>query len=93
MISNFSKNIFSDMFSALYRRSRPEVFCKKSVLRNFVKFTGKHQCQILFFNKVAGLRSQFSCEFCEISKNTFYYKTPPVATSVYNIPTCGSSLI
>ena len=34
--------------------SRPEVFCKKGVLRNFAKFTGKHLCQGLFFNKVAG---------------------------------------
>ena len=25
------------------------------VLRNFTKFTGKHLCQSLFFNKVAGL--------------------------------------
>ena len=24
----------------------------------------------------------FSCEFCKISKNTFPYRTPPVATSV-----------
>ena len=24
-----------------FRSSRPEVFCKKGVLRNFVKFTGK----------------------------------------------------
>ena len=29
---------------------------KKGVLRHFVKFTGKHLCQSLFFNKVAGLR-------------------------------------
>ena len=36
--------------------SRPEVFCKKGVLRNFAKFTGKHLCQSFFFNKVAGLR-------------------------------------
>ena len=39
-----------------YRSSRPEVFCKKGVLRNFAKFTGKRLCQSLFFNKVAGLR-------------------------------------
>ena len=32
------------------------MFCKKGVLRNFKKFTGKHLCQSLFFNKVAGLR-------------------------------------
>ena len=36
------------------RSSRPEVFCKKGVLRNSAKFTGKHLCQSLFFNKVAG---------------------------------------
>ena len=28
-----------------------EVFCKKKVLRNFAKFTGKHLCQSLIFNK------------------------------------------
>ena len=27
----------------------------KKGVRNFRKFTGKHLCQILFFNKVAGL--------------------------------------
>ena len=39
-----------------YKNSRPGVFCKKDVLRNFAKFTGKHLCQSLFFNKVACLR-------------------------------------
>ena len=39
------------------RSSRLEVSFKKSVLRNFAKFTGKHLCQSLFFNKVAGLRA------------------------------------
>ena len=34
------------------RNSRPEMFCKKVILRNFVKFTGKHLCQRLFFDKV-----------------------------------------
>ena len=41
------------------RSSHPEVLCKKVVLRNFTKFTGKpgkHLCQSLFFNKVAGMR-------------------------------------
>ena len=33
------------------------MFCKKDVLRNFAKFTGKHLCQSLFLNKVAGLRA------------------------------------
>ena len=35
---------------------------KKVVLRNFAKFTGKHLCQSLFFNKFAGLRPQ-PCNF------------------------------
>ena len=38
------------------RSSRPEVFCKEGVLRNFARFTGKQLCQSLFFNEVAGLR-------------------------------------
>ena len=61
------------------KSSRPEVFCKKVVLRNFAKFTGKHRCRNPFFNK--GPRSATfltkdtpiqlrSCEFCEIFKNT-----------------------
>ena len=25
-------------------KTRPQVFCKKGVLRNFAKFTGKHLC-------------------------------------------------
>ena len=39
-----------------------EVFCKKDVLRNSEKFTGKHVCQSLFFNKVVGLKTQ-ACNF------------------------------
>ena len=33
----------------------PEVVYVKRCLKNFAKFTGKHLCQSLFFNKVAGL--------------------------------------
>ena len=32
-------------FSNHYRSSRPKMFCKKGVLKNFTKFTGKHLCQ------------------------------------------------
>ena len=39
-----------------FSSSPPEVLCKKDVLRNFAKFTGKHLYQSLFFNKVAGLQ-------------------------------------
>ena len=51
-----------------YRSSHPEVFCKKGILRNFAKFTGKNLSQTL--------AQVFSCEFCQISKNTFYTEHP-----------------
>ena len=42
---------------AFLRSSRPDVFHKKGgVLRNFAKFTRKHLCQRLFFNKIADHR-------------------------------------
>ena len=37
------------------RCSRPEVFCKKGVYKSFARLTGKHLCQNLFLNKIAGL--------------------------------------
>ena len=67
------------------------MFCKKGVLRNFAKFTGKHLYQSLFLTKLQTrvtscnlikkktLVQVFYSEFCELSKNTFFYKTPPVA--------------
>ena len=64
------------------RSSRPEVLCKKGVLKYIAKVTGKHLCQNLFFNKIAGLRPAtllketlarvLSCEFCDIFKNNFF---------------------
>ena len=63
---------YYNSFRAKYRRSLPDVFSKKGVLRNFAKFTGKRLC----FHR---LTKVFFCEFCEISKNTFLHRTPPVA--------------
>ena len=55
-------------------------------IKNFKKFTGKHLCQSLFFNKVfikkETLAQVFSCKFCETSKNTFSCRTPPVAATI-----------
>ena len=74
------------------RSSRAEALREKCVFRNFAKSTEKHLRQSLFFNKVAGLKSTtlfkkatlaqvFSCEFCEISYNTFSYRALPVDDS------------
>ena len=38
------------------RSSHQRCFIRKGVLKNFAKFTPKHLCLSLFFNKVAGLR-------------------------------------
>ena len=76
------------------RSSRVEVFSKTDFPKNLAKFTGKPLCWSLFFNKVVGLRlatllkkrlcTGFPSEFCEISQNTFSYRTPPVAASASN---------
>ena len=52
---------------SLFRNTRPEVFCKKGVLRNFTKFTGKHLHQSLFFNKVAVLAPMPKCDFNKVA--------------------------
>ena len=44
-------------------------------------FLIKLQSQACNFIKKETLAQVFSCEFCEISKNTFFYKTRPVAAS------------
>ena len=65
---------------------------RKGVLRNFIKFTGKHMCDrvsfliklqpsVCNFIKRETLAQVFFCEFCKISKNAFSYITPPVAAS------------
>ena len=68
--------------SIIYRSFFPELFCKKGVLKNYAKFTGKHLCQSLFFKKVGGLMPStlskkrlwqlFFNEFYKIFKNTFF---------------------
>ena len=53
------------------RSSRPELFCKKGILRNSEKFTGNHLCQRHFFNKVAALR-RFPVSFVKFLRTTFF---------------------
>ena len=47
-------SVFLD--TIVWRNNRLEVLCEKDALRNFAKFTVKHQCQWLFLNKVVDLR-------------------------------------
>ena len=60
-----------------FRNSHHRCSVKKVVLKNFAKFTGKHLCLSLLFNKVAGLIKKeallqlFSFEFCETLRTPF----------------------
>ena len=53
-LPSFSAGYLVIKFS--YRSSRPEVICKKTVLKIFAKFTGKSLCQSLFLIKLQALR-------------------------------------
>ena len=56
------------VLSQYYQQKQPpEVFCKKDVLRNFAKFTGKYLCQSLFY---------------EFSKNTSFTERLQATASV-----------
>ena len=56
------------MFRSNHQRCSIEI----GVLKTSTKFTGKHQCQSLFFNKVAGLRS------VTLLKKRLWHKCLPV---------------
>ena len=63
-----------------FRSSHRRCSMKKGVLRNFKKFIGNPPCQSLFYNTET-LAQGISYEFCEVSKNTFFHRTPLVAGS------------
>ena len=73
--------------------SRPEVFCKQGVLKNFAKFAGKHLCHSLFFNKVTCLTPAtllkkilwdrcFPVNFAKFFRTHLFFRTPPVAATM-----------
>ena len=88
--------VFEESSLVMLYKKAAIFFYKKGTFKNFTKFTGKHLFQSLVFNKVAGLRSAtllkketlaqvFSCEFCEIFKNTFFTEHIWTTASVYTI--------
>ena len=78
--------------SSIVKSSRSQMFYKIGVVKSFAKFTEKNTRWSFFFNKVAGLTlvtlikktpiQVFSCEFCEIFKNTFFLRISLVFCSV-----------
>ena len=54
--SEKSSRVINPVNAKIFKSSHQRYSLKKAVLRNFANSTGKHMCQSLFFNKVAGLR-------------------------------------
>ena len=88
-IAKFLRTSFSQNTS----RSSRFLFFKTGVLNRFAKFTGKHLCRSLLLKNLQAEPLQLhkkmtptqvlSCEVCKIFKNTFSYRTPPVAATVF----------
>ena len=74
-----------------------QVFCKKAALKTCAELTGKHRCWSLFLIKFQGFqpcklikkrlreRCLFSCESCEIFKNTYFGERLQNAAFAYQI--------
>ena len=86
----------SGIFRFLHISKQLEVFFKKSVFKNFTKFTGKHLCRSLLFKKSLRpaillkmiMAQVFSCEFCEILKNIFFIENIRVTGSAHSSGDC-----
>ena len=69
-----SSSVFIVNFD-MFRSNHRGCFVKKIFLEILQKFTGKRLCQspiLIKFIKKETLAQVFPCEFCEISKNTFF---------------------
>ena len=77
------------------RSSRSQMLFKIGIFENFAIFTGKYPCWSLFKIKLQAwkpatllkrtLTQSFSCEYCEIFKNSFFHRTSQVAASALQI--------
>ena len=80
------------LYKSFTEKSFSEVLWKIAVLiqlffnsRNWVRLEGVvWMCSVKkVFLEISQNSQVFSYEFCEISKNTFFYRTPPVAASTW----------
>lgn len=58
--------------TCIIQKQTLKVLYKKGVLKNWAQFSSKHLRWSLYFRNVAGLIQVFSCEFCDIFKNTCF---------------------
>ena len=86
----FLKHLFVFMNYLHFRNSHRKCSVKKVFLKIFAKFTGKHLCQSLFLNKIAGLRpatllKKRPWHRCFPVSFAKFLRTPPVAASASSI--------
>ena len=82
----------SKFYSLFYIREncykmKSSIFFRKLWIPENLFYRSSHRrCSVkaCIFIKIDTLEQVFSCEFREISKNTFSYRTPPLAASGFN---------
>ena len=88
---NFTSTFISTLLErpAIFRSSCPEVFCRKAflkILQNSPEpepLFNEASCGACNFINKETLAQMFSCEFCGVFKNAFFYRTPPVLASEF----------
>ena len=68
-----------------YRSSRSQMYFRIGALKDFAMFTEKYLCWGLFLINIQAWRPatllRRDSEICDIFKNTYFYRTHPVAAS------------
>ena len=91
--SYFSVNLLMKLFKGIFPEAVPRRYSVKKAFVEILQNLRENTCaRVSFFIKLQEacnfikkktLAQVLSCEFCEISKNTFSYGTQPVAASVF----------
>ena len=71
LVNSWTSDSHTQKINVDSQKQPPEVFFKKGILKNFAKFRGKNLCQIIFFDKVTGIR-----QILRNFEDTFLYRTP-----------------
>ena len=82
----YSCRLLAFKFTEKYSGCRLQIFFKIGLLKIFATFTGIHLCWSLFWIKLQALQiywketptQEFSSEYYEFFKNSYFYKTPPL---------------
>ena len=69
-------------YSFIWKAVAQRCSVKKVFLEISQNSQGNTSARVSFLITLHNLAQVFSCEFCETSKNTFPYRTPPVFASV-----------